>query len=150
VTSVRAVDVAVVNILADPPAIDACERHLAEGRCLRTAADELLIVAAPRAAEAVRRSAEEVVSPVDGDALVMDVSDGWAAWRLEGDDARATFARLSTLELPPDGWIQGDIARVAAKAIAEHDRILILAPSYWRDHLRTRILTDTATTEVSA
>ena len=147
--SLRRVDVAVICVMAEPSAIDGWEPKVAEGRHLRTAADEVLIVAAVDAREAIRMEAQNAVAAQDADALVADVTDGWTAWELDGDDARSQFARLTALDLPAEGWVQGDVARVAAKVLAETGRILILVPSFWSDHVRNRILVDTRASEVS-
>jgi sarcosine oxidase gamma subunit len=150
VPSARGADVAVIVVMAGAPAIDAYRPHAADGRSLRTAPDELLIVTAPTSADAARRRAEEAVAALDPDAVVMDVSDGWAGWRLDGDDAHAAFARLSALKLPDEGWVQGDVAHVAAKVVAEPGGVLILVPSYWGEHVRTRIVSDALATEMPA
>ena len=145
--SARPADLSVIAVMAEAPAIDACRPHVSDCRSLRTAGDELLIVTAPTSADAARRRAEEAVAALDPDAVVMDVSDGWAGWRLEGEDAHAAFARLSALELPDDGWVQGDVAHVAAKVIADPEGVLILVPSYWTEHMHARIVSDTFATE---
>src|SRR5206468_8782332 len=138
VASLRPVEVTVICVMAEPWAIDSWESKIAKERRLRTAPDEVLIVAAVGAREAIRMEAQNAVAALDADALIADVTDGWTAWQLDGRDARSEFARLSALDLPADGWVQGDVARVAAKVIAEPGRILILVPSFWRDHLRDR------------
>ena len=148
--SLRSADVAVICLLATPSAIDVCETQLTHGRALRTAADELLIVAPNDTGGALRAEAEARAAAVDADAVAADVTDGWTAWQLAGEDARSAFARVSALQLPADGWIQGDVAHVAAKVIAEPGRILIVVPSFWSDHLRNRILADTPAAEGSA
>ena len=153
----RSVDVGVVAVLAEASALDRlaaeaeaeAEAEAKAGakagagmdgaRLLRTAPDELLILAAPDSREARRRLADEHVASADPDGVVLDVSDGWAALRIDGNDARTAFARLSALELPEDGWTQGDVAHVATKVVAEPGRVLILVPSYWREHVRVRI-----------
>jgi hypothetical protein len=135
--------------MAEPSAIDAWEPRSTDGRRLRTAPDELLVIASPERRTAVRNEAERELVAIDPHAVVADVTDGWAAWQLADEDVRSAFARLSALELPDDGWVQGDVAHVAAKVIVEPPGILVVVPSFWSDHLRDRIL-DSGATEVSA
>jgi hypothetical protein len=149
VPSLRLADVAVICAMADPSAIDAWEPAFADERSLRTAPDELLVIASPERRTVVRNEAERELVAIDPHAVVADVTDGWTAWQLDDEDVRSAFARLSALPLPPDGWVQGDVAHVAAKVIAEPQRILVIVPSYWSDHLRDRILADSGATEVS-
>ena len=75
----------------------------------------------------------------------MDVSDGWAAFELAGDDVAEAFARLSELELPEDGFVQGDVARIRVKVFSTPDRITILVPAMLGDLPRaSAIRTDCA------
>ena len=99
----------------------------------------------------VRRELEDRIAAIDGDALVLDVSDGWASLALVGDDADDALSYLSGLEVPtPDGFVQGDVARVGAKVLREPDGLLLLVPAYWREHVRTRAIEDARATEVPA
>ncbi len=75
---------------------------------------------------------------------VEDVSDAWVALVLEGVDAPAAFARLSELELPADGWIQGEVAKAPAKVLVAGDRVTILVPAMLATHVEDRIRTDAA------
>ncbi|GIV00641.1 MAG: hypothetical protein KatS3mg014_2256 [Actinomycetota bacterium] len=95
---------------------------------------------APDAVEAILAEAAEPLRALDGDALVLEVTDGWTAFTLAGPDAREAFARLSALELPEEGFLQGDVARVPAKVLAEPERLHLLVPSSWAEHVRERIL----------
>ena len=63
---------------------------------------------------------------------------------LEGVDALDAFARLSELELPVDGWIQGEVVRAAAKVLVAGDRVAILVPAMLATHVEDRIRTDAA------
>lgn len=132
-------DVAVVACLASPEALDALPIRAA-ATALRTAPDELLLLAAPAEAMAVREQTAGALAPLEEDALVLEVTDGWTAWTLGGADAREAFARLSMLELPPTGLVQGDVARVPTKIVAAIDRVHLLVPSSWGEYLRERIL----------
>ena len=77
-------------------------------------------------------------------AIVEDVTDGWAAFELVGDDAAEAFARLSELELPDDGFVQGEVARIGAKLIVTPGRLTILVPAMLGAFLEERILIDCA------
>jgi hypothetical protein len=77
-------------------------------------------------------------------ALVEDVTDGWAAFELAGDDAPVAFARLSELELPPEGFVQGDVVRIGAKIISAPGRLTILVPASLASFVEERIRVDCA------
>lgn len=112
-------------------------------------------VAAPAGASLLRVGPREVmlIGEIDvpairtavGDAsLVDDVSDAWVSLVLEGSDAPAAFARLSELELPAEGWIQGEVARAAAKVLVEPGRVTVLVPAMLAAHVEERIRADAA------
>lgn len=129
-------EVAVVACLASAEALDALPAP--EGAtAFRTAPDELLLLLPPGAAEAAREEVAEALRALEGDALVLEVTDGWAMWTLSGPDAREAFTRLSALDLT--GPVQGDVARVPAKVVAEPERLHLLVPSSWAEHVRERI-----------
>ncbi|GBC87598.1 hypothetical protein HRbin12_01611 [bacterium HR12] len=132
-------EIAVLACLAAPAALDALAPPDVAA-ALRTAPDELLLLAAPDAVEAILAEASRALRALDDDALVLEVTDGWTAFALEGPDAREAFGRLSALELPEAGFLQGDVARVPAKVLAEPERLLLLVPSSWAEHVRERIL----------
>jgi hypothetical protein len=81
----------------------------------------------------------QAVQRMDPDALVRDVSDGWAMHTLRGPDARVAFARLSELELPTSGFVQGAVARVGVRVLVDGDRVDLVVPSMLASHLRERI-----------
>lgn len=132
-------EVAVVACLASPEALDALATP-ASATALRTAPDELLLLAAPSRAADAREAVEPHLRTLEEDALVLEVSDGWTAWTLSGPQAREAFARLSALEPPEQGFLQGEVARVPAKVLAEPERLHLLVPSSWAEHVRERIL----------
>ena len=72
------------------------------------------------------------------------MTDGWAGFELVGDDAHEAFARLSELELPEDGFVQGDVARIGAKVVAAPGRVTILVPAMLGAFVEERIRTDCA------
>jgi sarcosine oxidase gamma subunit len=105
----------------------------------RTADDELMLLSVPQVTDEVLREVSTRLAVLDPDALAIDATDGWAAVTIAGAGARASFGLLSRLELPPDGFTQGEVAHIPAKVIAEGERVLILAPSMWEAHLRDRV-----------
>ena len=138
---------AVVLCSADAAALDALVAPGHGARMLRTAPDEALFVARPAVATDVTREVEDRIAALDADALLLDVSDGWAAWSLAGEDARRALSFLSHLDPPGDGgFVQGDVARVAAKVLDEPNGLTILVPAYWREHVRERALVDARVT----
>jgi hypothetical protein len=133
----------VIVCAADPAALD---RLVAPGhgaRMLRVASDEAMAVVKRDVTEDVRREIHDRIMALDDDALVLDVSGGWTAISLTGPDADRAFSYLSPLDPPTgDGFVQGDVARVAAKIIREPDGLLVLVPAYWGVHVRTRAIED--------
>jgi len=135
VAELRVEHPSVVVVLGSSEACDAFEAP--DGATpMRIAPRELMLVDAPGVAE--------VRAPSGSTPWVEDVSDAWEAFVLEGDDARAAFARLSELELPVGGWIQGDVARAAVKVLVTRDRVTILVPAMLATHVEDRVRTDAA------
>ena len=130
----------VVTCIAEPAACDAAAEGASHVRALRVAPDEVMFVAAPDAADAIVRAVTRAATSVDPDALVLDATDGWAAWTLRGGATRPAFSRLSALGLPGEGFVQGDVAHVPVKVIAEPERLHLLVPAMWGGYLRERIL----------
>ena len=114
-----------LGVFAEPAALDAVDAY-------RIAPDEAMVLGEPDAAPSV--------SIDDPAAVVLDVTDGWTVLTLTGDRVRDAFARLSALRLPDEGFVQGDVSRVPARVLVEPERLRILVPSMWGDHLRSRIL----------
>jgi hypothetical protein len=100
--------------------------------------DEVMLVGTPGATDELQRSAREALTE-DDDAVVVDVSDGWSAWTLAGDGVGDVFSRLSELEHSGDGYLQGDVAHVPVRLIAHAERLHLLVPAMWEEHLRSRI-----------
>jgi len=130
--------VGVVTACATARALDAL---VVPGRAtaLRTAEDEMLFVCDPHLSGEVTREIETRLTVVDPDAVVLDTTDGWIALRIDREDAGGVFSSVSRLRLPDRGFVQGDVARVPAKVLADDGGILVLAPSAIEHHLRTRI-----------
>jgi hypothetical protein len=76
--------------------------------------------------------------------IVEDVTDGWAAFELLGGDGAEAFTRLSELELPATGFLQGEVARIGAKILVEPNRLTILVPAMLGSFLEHRIRADCA------
>jgi sarcosine oxidase gamma subunit len=104
------------------------------------APDEALLIGPPDARERLAKTATERATSADPDALVVDVTDGWAVWTLEGEGLRAAFSRLSPLTLPDRGFTQGDVARVAVKIVVDGPRLHMVVPVMWGDYLHDRII----------
>ena len=138
----RALSPLVVVCLADPTAVDAVVSS-SSGAALRIAPDEALVVSNDRivGGNAIVADLRATAAAIDADAVVVDATDGWAAWRIEGEDAREAFARVSEVPLG-EGFAQGDVAHVRAKIISGDDGIVVLVPATWRDAVRERILAD--------
>jgi len=143
-------DVAVVICSAEAAALETLVLPGHAARALRVAPDEYLFVCAPAIADDVAREVRDRIAALDGEAVVLDVSDGWAGVHVTGDDVPHAFSYVSQLEPPaPGGFVQGDVTHVAAKVLADDDGLTILVPAYWADHLRGRLLHDAPITEGS-
>lgn len=121
-------------VIAVGASAEACERVSALPGACPVSPVEVAIVG-DLSITAVRQA----VQRVDPDAVVRDVSDGWVVHTLRGPDARLAFARLSELELPASGFVQGAVARVGVRVLVDGDRIDLLVPSMLASHLRERI-----------
>jgi hypothetical protein len=140
------VDARVVACVAVPDAVDRAVDGWA-GPVLRVAPDEaLLLDLAPtdRARGAAKTDAvASAAAAVDDDAVVLDATDGWAAWRLEGDRISEAFARISQIPMP-GAFAQGDVANVRAKVVPDGGGLLVLVPSMWATAVAERIVRDCA------
>jgi len=136
VAELRIVSPPVIAVLASADAIDA----------LRAPSGATLCRVAPREALVVgdsELSASDIVLDEPG-AIVEDVTDGWAGFELAGDDVLEAFARLSELELPGEGFVQGDVARIGAKVVVTPGRVTIVVPAMLGAFVEERIRTDCA------
>lgn len=132
----RAVTRTVVECFSDPSALDDLGDPF-EARMLRVAADQLMVVGESGRGDDLVAAARRSLGP---QALVEEVTDGWAAWLLAGEDVRRAFSILSGLDLPAEGFVQGDVARVPVKVVSSPGRLELLVPSMWTEHLRGRIV----------
>jgi hypothetical protein len=111
---------------------EACDLAIRAPQAGRVAPDEVF-VAGP-IADDLRRA----IRTVDPTAMVRDASEGWTEVVLP--DGRDTFARLSSLRLPDgDGYVQGDVARVAARVFVSDDAVRVFVPAFFEAHLRERV-----------
>jgi sarcosine oxidase gamma subunit len=122
------------NVTAVLASTEACLRVSAlPGACPESPVEVAIVGDA--SITALRRAVEHV----DPDAVVRDVSDGWVMHTLQGPGARDAFARLSELELPTSGFVQGAVARIGVRVLVQADRLDLLVPSMLAAHLRERI-----------
>jgi hypothetical protein len=113
---------------------EACELAMRTPGAGRVATDEV-IVRGP-----IAEDLRAAVHTIDADAVIRECSEGWSELVLTGADARATFARLSDLPLPEgSGYVQGDVARVAARVFVEEDTLRVLVRPSWESYLAREI-----------
>jgi hypothetical protein len=134
VAELRVVSPSVIAVLASAGAIDVLIVPGGATTC-RIAPREALVIGSPDL------SAADVVVDERG-AIVEDVTDGWAGFELTGDDVHEAFARLSELELPGAGFVQGDVTRIGAKVLTARGRVTILVPAMLGTFVEERIRTD--------
>jgi glycine cleavage system aminomethyltransferase T len=126
----------VVAVLASEPG---CDRVADLLDAYRVSATEVMLVG-----EASVAVLERAVRAEDGDAVVLEVSDGWAVVPLEGPGAVEAFTRLSELPLPAEGFVQGEVARIGARVIVRQGGIDLLVPAMLEAHVRERVRVDCA------
>ena len=134
--------IAVVLCSAEAPSLDALVAPGHGARMLRTADDEALFVCQPAVATDVVREIADRIAALDGDAVVLDVTDGWAAWSLVGNDAAHARSYLSQLDAPPDSRFVKATSRTSQPGAGRARWPDVLVPAYWREHLRERAARD--------
>ena len=113
---------------------DACDLAMRAPGAGRVAADEVF-VRGP-----IAEDLRAAVHTVDPDALIRESTEGWEGVVLEGGDASDDFARLSELRLPDGGgYVQGDVARVAARVFVEDGALHLFVRAPWGAYLRRQI-----------
>jgi sarcosine oxidase gamma subunit len=141
VVELRSVRVSVIEILASASACDGlAEAGIGGANLARVAPDELLVIGdegGPALAADVFAKAVD-----DPHALVLDVTDGWSTWAIEGAGVAEVIARLSELRLPERGFVQGAVANMPAKVLVDLNRITVLVPSMLGAAFRERVVHD--------
>jgi hypothetical protein len=113
---------------------EACDLAMRAPGAGRVAPDEVM-VRGP-----IAEDLRAAIGTVDRDALIREATEGWSEIAVAGGDARAVFAQISELRLPDGtGYVQGDVAHVAARVFVGDDGIRLLVPAYWESHLRRRL-----------
>lgn len=113
---------------------EACDLAMRAPGAGRAATDEVM-VRGP-----IADDLRAAIRTVDPDALIRESTEGWAEIVLEGSVARDLFARLSELRLPDrSGYVQGDVARVAARVFVEDVTLRIFVPAPWGAYLQRQI-----------
>jgi hypothetical protein len=113
---------------------DACDLAMRAPGAGRVAADEVF-VRGP-----IAEDLRAAVQTVDTEALIRESTEGWEPVVLEGDEARDVFARLSDLRLPDGGgYVQGDVARVAARVFVEDGTLHLFVRAQWGAYLRRQV-----------
>jgi hypothetical protein len=113
---------------------EACDLAMRAPGAGRVAADEVFVRGA------IAEDLRAAVRTVDPDALIRDATEGWTEIALAGGDAHAVFARLSELRLPDaGGYVQGDVARVAARVFADDDALHVFVRAPWGAYLRRQV-----------
>jgi hypothetical protein len=106
----------------------------------RVAPDELLWLGDAERASELEAEGKKQLAGAGERALVVDNSDGWALFSLIGDGGEDALARLSSLRVPEQGFLQGKVAGVPGKLFARAGRIDILCTSDVRWYVRERLL----------
>ena len=113
---------------------DACDLAMRAPGAGRVAADEVFVRGA------IAEDLGAAVRSVDPDAVIRESTEGWEGFVLEGGVARAVFARLSDLRLPDGGgYVQGDVARVAARVFVEDGALHLFVRAQWGAYLRRQV-----------
>lgn len=113
---------------------DACDLAMRAPGAGRVAADEVFV------RSPIAEDLRAAVQTVDPDGLIRESTEGWERVVLEGGDARNVFARLSDLRLPDGrGYVQGDVARVAARVFVEDGALHLFVRAQWGAYLRRQV-----------
>jgi hypothetical protein len=106
----------------------------------RVAPDELLWLGDPERADELEAEGKKQLAGVGERGLVVDNSDGWALFSLIGEGGSDALARLSSLRVPDEGFLQGKVAGVPGKVFVRAGRIDILCTSDVRWYVGERLL----------
>lgn len=113
---------------------EACDLAMRAPAAGRVATDEVIVRGS------IAEDLRAAVRTIDADAVIRECSEGWSEIELSGADARSTFARVSELPLPDGGgFVQGDVAGVAARVFVEEDTLRVFVRASWGSYLARRI-----------
>lgn len=113
---------------------EACDLAMRAPGAGRVATDEVIVRGS------IAKDLRAAVRTIDADAVIRECSEGWSEIVLSGADARSTFARVSDLLLPDGGgFVQGDVARVAARVFVEQDTLHLFVRASWGPYLARQI-----------
>lgn len=124
----------VIGCFATPDALDDLEK---DEFALRVAPSELLLVGCSGQLDEL----EAKVSALDAQAVVLDLSGGYAVFGLRGSERHEAICRLTAIELSPaPSLVQGLVAHLPAKLLIRRDEFLILVPATVGHHLREQVV----------
>jgi glycine cleavage system aminomethyltransferase T len=108
----------------------------------RVAQDELWVVGLRVERASLLRLVDQSLRPMAPDALVIDQTDGWTVWSIEGTNASHALARLTVMPLDhgSTAFQQGAVAGVPAKVVATVGGYQVFVPAPVGHHLRDRVL----------
>ena len=104
----------------------------------RVAPDELWLIGPRSERQAIVAKARDWLG---GRGLVVDQTDGWVGWTLEGD-ARLDVVRRVMFAAVPDhrpAFVQGAISGVPGKVLYESNRVHLFVPAPVGHHLIDRL-----------
>jgi hypothetical protein len=107
----------------------------------RVAEDELLLIAPPALGAATHERAAAHLARADASALVLDQSDGWAAFSLRGSGALRVLAQLSVISFPASrpAFVQGAVAGGPAKILLVAGAVHVFVPFTLRHYVEGRL-----------
>ena len=115
---------------------EACDLAMRAPGAGRVAVDEVIVRGS------IAEDLHAAVHTIDAGAVIRECSEGWSEIVLSGADARSTFARVSDVPLPDGGgYVQGDVARVAARVFVEADTLRVFVRASWGSYLARQIAT---------
>ena len=113
---------------------EACDLAMRAPGAGRVAPDEVIVRGS------IAEDLQAAVRTIDVDAVIRECSEGWSEIVLSGAHARSTFARLSDLSLPDaGGFVQGAVARVAARVFVEEDTLRVYVRASWGSYLARQL-----------
>jgi hypothetical protein len=140
VLSIERSHAAIIACYASAPTLDAFPAIGGSHAC-RVARDELLLIGPPMDGADTQQRATAHLASVEPSALVLDQSDGWAAFTLRGDEAPRLLAQLSDIPIPNarPAFLQGAVADGPAKVLLVDGAIHVVVPFTLRHHFAGRL-----------